>query len=58
MLEAHDAQTLERLQPLNPLLFEFVLKRTLNVNGTRLSRSVFETRRVFDRRPVRGAAPQ
>jgi mannonate dehydratase len=58
MLDAHDAQTLERLQPLNPLLFEFVLKRTLNVNGTRLSRSVFETRRVFDRRPVRGAAPQ
>jgi mannonate dehydratase len=57
MLDAHVAQTLERLQPLNPLLFEFVLKRTLSVNGSRLSRSVFETRRVFEGRPELGAAP-
>lgn len=58
MLDAQDAQTLERLQPHNPLLFEFVLKRTLSVNGTRLSRAVFETRRVFEGRPERGTAPQ
>jgi mannonate dehydratase len=50
MLDARDAQTLERLRPHNPLLFEFVLKRTLAVDGTRLSRPVFETRRVFEPR--------
>jgi mannonate dehydratase len=49
MLDARDAGTLERLQPHNPLLFEFVLKRTLAEQGTRLSRAVFETRRVFER---------
>jgi hypothetical protein len=45
------------LQPLDPLRFEFVLKRTRSVNGTRLSRRVFETRRVLERRPERGSAP-
>ena len=48
-LDAHDADTLERLQPHNPLLFEFVLKRTLSVQGVRLAPSVFETRRVLGR---------
>jgi uncharacterized protein len=50
MLDEHDARTLQRLQPHNPLLFEFVLKRTLAVQGTRLAPAVFETRRVFERR--------
>jgi uncharacterized protein len=50
MLDAHDADLLDRLRPHNPLLFEFVLKRTLAVNGTRLSRAVFETRRVYEGR--------
>ena len=49
-LDAHDAQTLNRLRPHNPLLFEFVLKRTLAVQGTQLATSVFETRRVLERR--------
>jgi len=48
MLDARDAETLERLRPRNPLLFEFVLKRTLAVDGVRLAASVFETRRVFE----------
>lgn len=48
-LDARDADTLNRLRPHNPLLFEFVLKRTLAVNGTRLSPLVFETRRVLER---------
>jgi mannonate dehydratase len=48
-LDASDADTLNRLRPHNPLLFEFVLKRTLAVNGTRLSPPVFETRRVLER---------
>ena len=50
LLDEHDARTLQRLQPHNPLLFEFVLKRTLAVQGTRLAPEVFETRRVFERR--------
>jgi mannonate dehydratase len=49
MLDAHDAATLERLRPHNPLLFEFVLKRTLAVQGARLAPAVFETRRLFER---------
>jgi mannonate dehydratase len=49
MLDSHDAATLERLRPHNPLLFEFVLKRTLAVQGTRLAPAVFETRRLFER---------
>jgi mannonate dehydratase len=52
LLDEHDARTLERLQPYNPLLFEFVLKRTLAADGRRLAREVFETRRLFDRRIV------
>lgn len=48
-LDAQDAETLDRLRPHNPLLFEFVLKRTLAVDGTRLSSRVFETRRVLQR---------
>jgi mannonate dehydratase len=50
MLDERDARTLQRLQQHNPLLFEFVLKRTLAVQGTRLTPAVFETRRVFERR--------
>ena len=50
LLDAQDARTLQRLQPHNPLLFEFVLKRTLAVQGARLAPAVFETRRVFERR--------
>jgi hypothetical protein len=33
----------------NPLLYDFVLKRSLRLNGKILARSVFETRRVFAR---------
>lgn len=48
-LEPADADTLTRLRPHNPLLFEFVLKRTLAVDGVRLSPVAFETRRVLQR---------
>jgi mannonate dehydratase len=40
--------TLVELRRYNPLLFDFVLKRSLNVNGKRLSPVVFESRRVFN----------
>ncbi len=49
-----DADVLNRLRPHNPLLFEFVLKRSLKVGGIGLSPAAFETRRVLDpaaRRP-------
>lgn len=49
-LDAADAALLDRLRPHNPLLFEFVLKRALNINGASLSREVFETRRVLQRK--------
>jgi mannonate dehydratase len=48
-LDAADAALLDRLRPHNPLLFEFVLKRSLSVDGVSLSREVFETRRVLGR---------
>ena len=38
---------LEQLRQYNPLLFDFVLKRSLRWQGKRLSASVFETRRFF-----------
>ncbi len=33
----------------NPLLYDFVLKRSLRLNGKPLAKAVFETRRVFVR---------
>jgi len=42
--------TLVEIRRYNPLLFDFVLKRSLNVNGKRLSTVVFESRRVFNNR--------
>ena len=32
----------------NPLLFDFVLKRSLRANGRAFAASVFETRRFFE----------
>jgi len=32
----------------NPLLFDFVLKRSLRLEGRALSKSVFQTRRFFE----------
>lgn len=48
-LDERDADTLNRIRPHNPLLFDFVLKRTLAVNGQRLAPQVFHTRPLFDR---------
>jgi len=44
--ESADA-TLVEIRRYNPLLFDFVLKRSLQVDGKRLSPVVFESRRVF-----------
>lgn len=47
------APVLREIRLHNPLLFDFVLKRTLRSGGAALSPSVFHTRRFFER----GAAP-
>ena len=40
---------LDVIQQHNPLLFDFVLKRALRLNGARLAASIFETRPFFER---------
>jgi len=47
-LTAGAAELLAELRRHNPLLFEFVLKRSLRAGTARLAPVVFETRRVFD----------
>ena len=48
-LRPEEADVLTQLRPFNPLLFEFVLKRSLRVHGAALSPAVFETARVLAR---------
>ncbi|OQX09461.1 MAG: amidohydrolase [Desulfobulbaceae bacterium A2] len=47
MLHAELVPVLRELQGYNPLLFDFVLKRHLNVDGRRLPAAIFETGRFF-----------
>jgi mannonate dehydratase len=49
MLEASGAEVLREIRLHNPLLFDFVLKRSLRSNGKSLSTRVFETRGFFMR---------
>ena len=42
------ADAIRAIRPHNPLLFDFVLKRTIRHAGKRFAPGVFETRRVFD----------
>ena len=49
MLEAASADVLREIRLHNPLLFDFVLKRSLRSNGKALSTRVFETRGFFMR---------
>jgi mannonate dehydratase len=39
---------LTEIRHYNPLLFDFVLKRSLRLGGAALGASVFETRRFFE----------
>ncbi len=48
-LERHEASVLEQIRIVNPLLFDFVLKRHLQFQGKKLSPIVFYSRRVFDK---------
>jgi len=53
-LKASEGEVLSRIRRYNPLLFDFVLKRSLRVGKDRFAPTVFQSRRVFDvtsRRP-------
>ena len=58
-IEKSAAPLFKGLREHNPLLFDFVLKRSLRAGGKRLAAGIFETRAFFDRRAARGegAAP-
>ena len=47
MLDPSAVPVLREIREHNALLFDFVLKRSLVSNGTRLASSVFETRSFF-----------
>ncbi len=49
-LAENDSETLAVLRRHNPLLFDFALKRRLQVQGQYFDPAVFESRRVFDPR--------
>lgn len=55
ILEASAVPVLETIQDHNPLLFDFVLKRTVNSNGARFAPGVFETARHLE--PSVGLGP-
>ena len=48
LLEPAAAPVLGEIRAHNPLLFDFVLKRSLRLQGRALASSVFETRRFFE----------
>ena len=50
LLATQHREPLTQIRKHNPLLFDFVLKRSLRSRGKALSQSVFETRAFFERR--------
>lgn len=48
LLDASAAPVLSEIRRHNPLLFDFVTKRTLRAGGRRFAKSVFETRGFFE----------
>jgi predicted TIM-barrel fold metal-dependent hydrolase len=53
-VEQNAAPLSKRLREHNPLLFDFVLKRSLREGGKRLAAGIFETRGFFDRSAAHG----
>ena len=49
LLDAAAVPVLNNIQQHNPLLFDFVLKRSLKLNGVGLPARIFETRSFFER---------
>ncbi len=56
LLDAKAVPVLLQVREHNPLLFDFVLKRSMRVGDERLSAAVFETRRHFNTPPKVGIA--
>jgi mannonate dehydratase len=48
LLDAAAAPVIAQIRAHNPLLFDFVLKRSLRANGRAFAASVFQTRRFFE----------
>ena len=48
LLDAPHVEALRRIRAHNPLLFDFVLKRSVRIGETGLSRRIFETRDFFE----------
>lgn len=51
-LQKSTAQVLSRIRQYNPLLFDFVLKRHLQLDKQRFRATVFHSRRVFENKPA------
>jgi mannonate dehydratase len=51
------ATVLSEIRGYNPLLFDFVLKRSLVKDGRRFAPAVFESRRIFDGQPIATITP-
>ncbi len=51
LLQADAARVLHAIRRHNPLLFDFVMKRSLTWNGKQFAARCFETRAFFDRTP-------
>ncbi len=48
-LKKTEGEVIKSIREYNPLLFDFVLKRSLRINGKRLADRIFESARVFRR---------
>ncbi len=46
-LKSSEGAVIKQIREYNPLLFDFVLKRSIRINGKRLGNTVFETARHF-----------
>jgi hypothetical protein len=52
LLHADAVAFLHGIRPHNALLFDFALKRLLDLDGKRFPASVFETRKFFEKHPT------
>lgn len=52
LLEKSHLLFLQTLRNYNPLMFDFAVKRLISWQGTGFDKQVFETRRVFDTKPI------
>ena len=48
LLKSEHLPFLQALKKLNPLMFDFAVKRLIQYNGVSFNQHIFETRRIFD----------